>query len=160
MWMFYLIVIWLHFIFQRSTAPALRAPCQITWPTACSLVGRESLVLWWCWNAQQGTIWVWDIGLFAALPMGPGRGQMTQLHARVSIDTNMNTIMTTLCKKNHNCYCQIYFAQNHLTPSPLNKLIKLHYDIMFCALVHLPRHLEWHITLFMNLHWLYHHIHI
>lgn len=143
-WLFYLIVIWLHFIFQRSTAPALREPCQITWRTACSLGGWESLVVWWCWNAQQGTIWAWGIGLFAALPMGPGKGQMTQLHARVSINTNMDTIMTILCKRNHSCY--------HLTPSPLSKLIKPHYDIVFCVIVRLPRHSEWHITLFMSLH--------
>lgn len=102
--MIYLIVIWLNSIFQQSTVPTLREPCQSTWPTACSLVGSESLALCWCWNAQQGTIWVWGIGPFAALPTGPGRGQMTQLHAKVSIAKNINTIMTVLCKINHNCY--------------------------------------------------------
>lgn len=123
-------------IFQQSTAQALRAPSQITWPTACSLVGWESLALWWCLNARQDTIWVWGIGLFAALPMGRGRGQMTQLHARVSINTNINTFMTVFWKICLDCYCQIYYSPlslwNKITKTPL------WFFYLFCVLVYRP----------------------
>lgn len=50
----------------------------------------------------------------------------------------------------HDFYCWIYLAQNNLTSSPLNKLIKLSF-IMFGALVLLPQLSGWHITLFMSL---------